>query len=256
MFLRCPAAGMSSHDDDLENQSEPLINKCRDAAMHDVDEIVSSSDDDSDVDRLQCDWPCATVLHAKSVIDDGFLQVMTRYIQKKGNAMWQRSSSNDPHVISEIEGDADSADDDDKAHLRRCAIASETKTLNRLYGMIDGAVEDVVEVFMEKYPFFSVVTTREDYSLLKFTNGDFFREHIEVGSLDDDCDGAARRLCVIVFLSDAPTEGGRLLFPYQDVDIKAGKGDIVVFPACPLHPNEITEITGNGTLVYAVNYLL
>ena len=222
------------------------------SALEATNEDDASDDELDDLEGIECTWPCSTVLHGKGVIDEAFVQVMSRYFGKRGPALWQQSST----TASEDNSEPDEDDEIPDNQFRKCMVAKDTSTLKRLYTMIDGAVEDVIENFLEKYPYFSIVSTKDDYTILRFNKGDFYAEHIEVSGLDDDCDGAARRLCIMVFLSDPPTEGGQLHFPYQDVHITPQKGDVVVFPACPLHPNCITPVTGDGSLTYAFNYLM
>ena len=214
--------------------------------------IADDEDELDDLEGINCTWPCSTILHGKGVIDEAFVQVMTRYFAKRGSTLWQPSSTNAYENNSEPDDEEEMSD----TQFRKCMVAKDTSTLKRLYTMIDGAVEDVIESFLEKYQYFSIVSTKDDYTILKFKQDDFYAEHIEVSGLDDDCDGAARRLCIMVFLDDPPTEGGQLHFPYQDLFITPQKGDVIVFPACPLHPNRITPVTGEGCLTYAFNYLM
>ena len=250
-----PAALRECDVDDNSPSDVAMLARALNAASNDVDD--SSGDDElDDLERVECSWPCSTVLHGKGVIDDGFVQVMQRYFAKRGDALWEASAR---VSSSHDENNSSGPDDDDEVddtQFRKCSVAKDTSTLKRLYGMIDTAVEDVVDMYLQKYPYFSVVSTKDDYTLVRYKHGDFYAEHIEVSGLDDDCDGAARRLCIMVFLGDPPSEGGQLQFPYQDVLMTPQLGDVIVFPACPLHPNRITPVTGTGTLTYAFNYLL
>jgi hypothetical protein len=223
----------------------------RDVFTSVVRDAINGSDLD-DLEGVECTWPCSTVLHGKGVIDESFMQVMQRYFSKRGETLWQVSSTNKNDEDSELDDDDQMPD----TQFRKCLVAKDTSTLKRLYTMIDGAVEDVVETFVEKYPYFSIVSTKDEYTILKFKTGDFYAEHIEVSGLDDDCDGAARRLCIMIFLDDPPSEGGQIHFPYQDLYLTPNKGDVIVFPACPLHPNSITPVVGGGSLTYAFNYLM
>ena len=208
----------------------------------DGDSVVSESE-------LSIEWPCSTVLHAKGVLNEALLDIFAKYFTKNESRIWQPSMTNDGN-----ESDVD-VDDVVDQQFRHCDIAKDTTTLKRLYSMLDSSVEDVVEAFVQKYNFFSLISTKDDYILLRFKDSDFYAEHCECTGLDDDDTGAARRLCIVAFLTDAPEEGGEFEFMYQEVSIKANRGDVLVFPACPLHPNRTTMVK-NGELIYAVNYIM
>ena len=59
-----------------------------------------------------------------------------------------------------------------------------------------------------------------------------------------------------MFLSDAPQSGGRFHFTYQNVTIEPKRGDVLVFPTCPLHPNSVTAVESDDELVFAFNYIM
>ena len=44
-------------------------------------------------------------------------------------------------------------------------------------------------------------------------------------------------------------------FLYQEVSIRAQRGDVLVFPACPLHPNRVAMVK-SVEFIYAVNYIM
>lgn len=225
-----------------------------DSALFDANDastLVDATDDLDDLERPECSWPCSTVLHATGVVDNAFIDVMAKYFRKRADTLWQPSFTN-----SDGASEVDDGDEMADKPFRQCSVAKDTRTLQRLCGMIDSVVEDVIESFIEKYPYFSIVSTKDAYTILKFAEDDFYSEHIEVSGLDEDNDGAARRLCVMVFLSDTPERGGVLTFPYQNVQIRVKRGDVVVFPACPLHPNSISPVTCDASLIYAYNYLM
>ena len=136
--------------------------------------------------------------------------------------------------------------------MRKCSIAKDTNTLQKLYTKLEETVDSAADRFIDKYQFFSLASTKEDYTLLKFDPGDFHHEHVECTALTDD--GSSRRLAVYMIL-EAPEKGGVIEFSYQGVKVKPEAGSIFVFPACPLHPVQISKVQ-RGSLLMIVNYIL
>lgn len=221
---------------------EPIVDECQEETGE-----SSSSDDAQSEAEIVAEWPCSTILHARGCIDEALLSFFTKYFEKNEGRIWQSS----------MNGDNDGCSEDDVVDIqfRNCDIAKDTKTLKRLFSMVDQTVETVVDKFVEKYQYFNLISTRDDYTLMRFRQDSFFSEHCECTGLDDDDTGAARRLCIVVFFTDTPEDGGSMEFVYQDVKVRANRGDVLVFPACPLHPNKTTPIK-TGELIYAVNYIM
>ena len=125
--------------------------------------------------------------------------------------------------------------------FRKCKVAMDTQTLQKLYNMTEDTIDESADRFIEKFNFFSLVSTKEEYTMLKFDKGDFHKEHVECSGLNDDSDGSSRRICVYLII-EAPKKGGEFNFTYQGVKIVPQAGSILMFPSCPLHPLQIEPV--------------
>ena len=223
------------------------------------EESEGLSDMDDDVT-----WPCSTVMCWADAVDSKLVSYFNKYLEKPGNADRIFQPSMTAALDEDSEGGEEGGEDLPSVdgeqvvdeEYRKCSVAKDTNTLNKLFNMLDDAVDAAVDKFVEKYQFFNIVSTKEDYTLLKFTEGDFFAEHIECTGLNEDGDGASRKLCVYVVL-DTPGEGdgGEIQFSYQGCSVHVSPGSIVVFPACPLHPTKISVVE-TGRLMLVTNYVL
>jgi hypothetical protein len=239
-------------EDVPEISTKPTLDDLDDLEDSDVEDSDGLSDIDDDVE-----WPCSTVMCMSDVVDAKLVAYFKKYLDKPGNSgrIFQ------PSMMSVTNDNEDDEDEDLSngeqvvdTEYRKCSVAKDTNTLNKLLSMLDDVVDSAVDKFVEKYQFFSIVSTKEDYTLLKFEKEDFYAEHIECTGLNDDSDGASRRLCVYVIL-EASEQGGEFEFLYQGCNISATPGSIIVFPACPLHPMKISGVE-KGRLMTVTNYIL
>ena len=96
------------------------------------------------------------------------------------------------------------------------------------------------------------------YSLLKYSDGQFFREHVDVippdlsyVTVSDEGRTtkvttsvlAHRRLTLTAFWSTDDIEGGDLVFPRQKLRIKPNCGDLIVFPSSFGFPHDAEAVT-------------
>ena len=227
--------------------------------MSGLDEDEEGEDDDEDANQ----WPCSTVLHIEDAVDPKLLAYFHKYLDKPGNDKRIFQPSMTTLDDEDEDDDGDEEDDDDldidgeevvDETFRKCQVARDTQTLQKLYNMLEEPVDAAVDQFLEKYTHFSLVSTKEDYNLLKFEEGDFYAEHVECTGLNDDSDGSSRRLCVYVVVEPSYA-GGDFEFIYQGCKISPSAGSIIVFPSCPLHPMRISRVT-EGRLLTVCNYLL
>ena len=212
-----------------------------------------SIDESLDIDNIA--WPASTIMVAKDVVNNSLLRLFDKYMEKKGAPLWSPSTTSPDENDDDEDDELGSDDEIVDVHFRKCGVAADTSTLKRLFEKLDESVEDTVDMYLRKYPHFGIITTKEDFTLLKYEKGDFHAEHIECTGLDDTSEGASRRLCVIVFISDPPADGVVFEFLYQGVRVQAERGAMMIFPSCPLHPNRIIAVE-DGALIYTINYLL
>lgn len=84
------------------------------------------------------------------------------------------------------------------------------------------------------------VTKDSGYELIRYAEGQFFKEHVDV--VRDHPTLAGRRLAVVAFGNDN-FEGGELFFPRQNLTVKPETGALVLFPANFTHPHEVKPVT-------------
>ena len=240
--------------EDDEDEDEDGGEEDDDGGEEDDDEGEEESTDFEEDDETE--WPASTVMYMPGVIDEKLIAYFHKYISKESN----KGRIFKPSMTLLIdEEDIDNTDIEESEEIvdetfRKCKVAKDTQTLQKLYNMMEDSIDQATDKFIEKFNFFSIVSTKEEFSMLKFEPGDFYKEHIECSSLNDDSDGSSRRICVYIIL-EAPEKGGVFEFSYQGAKIKPEVGSILMFPSCPLHPLRITKVQ-SGNLMYVNNFLL
>ena len=111
-----------------------------------------------------------------------------------------------------------------------------------LDNMVFKTIEDVLEKYGEKYPFFRV---RSDtgYQLRKITGNT--REHVDKNLDNED----HRNVSVIIGLN-SDYEKGEFHFPFQDYTTTVKRGEAIVFPVYFMYPHYVDEPIGNR---YTIN---
>tara|TARA_Y100001935_G_scaffold2829_1_gene2400 strand:+ start:891 stop:1880 length:990 start_codon:yes stop_codon:yes gene_type:complete len=237
---------VDTDDDDNGNEEAEADSSCASSA----DSTEFEEEDDTE-------WPASTVMYIPGVIDDKLMQYFQKYLFKDSNK--DRIFKPSMTILVDDE-DIDSPEEPDEYEeivdetFRKCKVAKDTHTLQKLYNMMEDNIDQAADKFIEKFNFFSIVSTKEEYTMLRFEPGDFYKEHIECSSLNDDTDGSSRRICVYLIL-EAPKQGGVFEFLYQGIKIVPEAGSIIMFPSCPLHPLSISRVQ-EGNLMYACNFLL
>jgi hypothetical protein len=222
------------------------------------EESETNSDNDDSTDFEEDDdtqWPASTIMYLPGVLDEKLLAYFKKYTTKETNQ--GRIFKPSMTVLIDEENEDEYPEETKEIvdeTFRKCYIAKDTHTLQKLYNMMEDSIDEAADTFIEKFNFFNIVSTKEDYIMLKFTPGDFYKEHIECTSLDDDSDGSSRKMCVYLII-EAPEKGGEFEFSYQGAKIKAEAGSILMFPSCPLHPLRVSKVQ-SGNLVYVNNFLL
>lgn len=85
---------------------------------------------------------------------------------------------------------------------------------------------------------FNISNIKEDtgYELLRYNEGEFYIQHV-------DSFLQAPRLVSCSFHLNDDYEGGEFGFFDREMKIKAGKGDVVMFPSTFMYPHEIMPVT-------------
>ena len=119
------------------------------------------------------------------------------------------------------------------------------------YDLLCHSVEGVfIRVYLAQVNDRAVVNVGSGYTLLRYQEGGFFKEHVDV-TRDHPVLGH-RRLSVVLFCND-DYEGGNLVFPRQGVTIEPETGLMVMFPSGFTHPHEV-EPVASGTRYTIVSW--
>ena len=110
--------------------------------------------------------------------------------------------------------------------------------------MIDGAFENAIDRFIERFYYFNDITSKEELTMLRFENKNYYKEHTECAPGG----GIGRKLCLYAII-ESPEEGGVISFSHQGDKITPQVGSIIVFPSCALHPVKVSHVK-SGKLTY------
>lgn len=88
---------------------------------------------------------------------------------------------------------------------------------------------------------------KEDYEILKYGPGNFFIDHIDDGLF------MARRVSIVYYFND-DYEGGEIVFPRFNIEIKPKANQLLIFPANYIYNHNVNEVT-KGTRYSMVNWL-
>lgn len=228
-------------EDDFDDANSSGRAKVDELSNADTNEGDDDDDDDDGTDEDDDDdrWPCSTVLVSEcdETIGEAYVKCFCKYVDKPEHR---------ERLFKRVE--------DETAEMS--VLTRRSKTLQALFSALLPSIDTAMEAFMDKYSYFSFVSTRDDFSLIELTEGDVYGEHIEclpsatATSVDSVSEPTPHRLCVYVII-DAPTQGGEIEFLYQGARIPPEPGMILVFPACPLHPLRIAPVI-EGRLLFAI----
>lgn len=220
-----------------------------DTEANDEDDVSTDFEEDDDIE-----WPASTVMYVPKFVDEKLIAYFQKYITKESNKDRIFKPSMTVAMNDTENDDPEELEESVDETFRKCKVARDTHTLQKLYNMMGDDIDTAADKFIEKFNFFNIVSTKEDYTMLRFEPGDFYKEHIECSGLNDDTDGSSRKICVYLIL-EAPQKGGIFEFSYQGTKIRPETGSMLMFPSCPLHPLRITKIQ-RGNLMYITNFLL
>jgi Rps23 Pro-64 3,4-dihydroxylase Tpa1-like proline 4-hydroxylase len=91
------------------------------------------------------------------------------------------------------------------------------------------------------------ITQKEDYEILKYNEGNFFIDHVDDGLF------MSRKVSVVYYFND-DYEGGEIVFPRFDVEIKPKANQLALFPANYMYNHNVNKVT-KGTRYSMVNWL-
>ena len=91
------------------------------------------------------------------------------------------------------------------------------------------------------------VTQKEDYEILKYNESNFFIDHVDDGLF------MTRKVSVVYYFND-DYEGGEIVFPRFNVEVKPKANQLALFPSNYMYNHNVKEIT-KGTRYSMVNWL-
>lgn len=205
------------------------------------------------------EWLSPTILMCKSKIPESIIEQFFQYFEQNNHRLWEDSMI---VTIAADEGD-DSVDPLRRGseevpevdnEFRKVKISNDTKTLTQYYSMMDELLDECVEEYVDRYTFYGeILSQKSDYTLMRYDEGSFYKEHIGVSNLEDDDDSSHRKIAIYVFLND-DYDGGELNFLYQNIEIKPKRGDVIIFDCGALHPHECKEVV-SGSKYMICNWL-
>lgn len=120
-----------------------------------------------------------------------------------------------------------------------------------LYSMVCRTMEATfITTYVKLVNSHALVSTCSGYDLLRYRQGDFFKEHVDTAK--DHPVLGHRRLSFVAFCN-GDFEGGTLFFPRQQVAIKPEPGLVAIFPSSFTHPHESTPVV-SGTKYSIVSW--
>lgn len=91
------------------------------------------------------------------------------------------------------------------------------------------------------------VSQKEDYEILKYSEGNFFINHIDDGLF------MTRKVSLVYYFNDDYT-GGEIIFPRFDVEIKPKANQLILFPSNYMYNHNVNKVI-EGTRYSMVNWL-
>lgn len=91
------------------------------------------------------------------------------------------------------------------------------------------------------------VTQKEDYEILKYNESNFFIDHVDDGLF------MTRKVSIVYYFND-DYEGGEIVFPRFNVEVKPKANQLALFPSNYMYNHNVKEIT-KGTRYSMVNWL-
>jgi len=92
--------------------------------------------------------------------------------------------------------------------------------------------------FRETFLYFKGPFKDVGYQIQRYRAGDFYHWHIDGGSHEF----SQRQLVALWYLNDVAGPGGETQFLYQDVSIRPGRGNLILFPPFWTHEHRAVEL--------------
>ena len=123
----------------------------------------------------------------------------------------------------------------DTIELSQPSVIQDSEERVRLDAEVFKCAAKCIEEYNKR---FDLAHVQEDtgYELLRYNKGEFYTQHV-------DSFLQAPRLVSCSFHLNDDYEGGEFGFFDREMKIKAGKGDVVMFPSTFMYPHEIMPVT-------------
>ena len=134
-------------------------------------------------------------------------------------------------------------------NIRRLGLKREPTREQILHEQIFDRFERDFRTSYERYmqDFKVPCSQKEDYEILKYGEGNFFIDHIDDGLF------MTRKVSIVYYFNDN-YDGGEIIFPRFDLEIKPKANQLLLFPANYIYNHNVNEVT-KGTRYSMVNWL-
>lgn len=134
-------------------------------------------------------------------------------------------------------------------NVRRWGLKGEPTREQILHEQIFDRFERDFRTAYEKYTqdFKVPCSQKEDYEILKYGEGNFFIDHIDDGLF------MTRKVSIVYYFNDN-YNGGEIVFPRFNLEIKPRANQLLLFPANYIYNHNVNEVT-KGTRYSMVNWL-
>lgn len=127
----------------------------------------------------------------------------------------------------------------DPSHRPEIAYVPETNSL--LTVELTKCANDLLAHLQDEYGFLGIRGCTQ-FRLNQYQDGRGYRTHVDRSN--NSAEKTQRAVSIVVGVgSSEDYEGGLLSFKRQGIDVKLGRGDVVVFPSGYTHPHSVTPVT-------------
>ena len=143
--------------------------------------------------------------------------------QDWGYLQWTKASTGDSHqtTISDHRSNLNMSLNQLFVPIEECQV-ERMKPLIQEMASINKKLEECIWHYRNAFNIH--VTRNEGYSLLKYGRGAEYRGHV------DHHEDNGRVFSIVAFMNDVE-DGGELVFPFQEIEIKPRAGTVIAFPS-------------------------